>query len=147
MRDEPTASAPQRLYYLGKYTAGEAKEAISGFLTLESAEAYSQARKVLAYRFVNPFLVADAYRKKIKNWPIIPPDDSTSLRKFSDFLLHCQTAMKELKYLNALNEPEENHRILRKLTRNLAEHWTREVDRWLSKEEQDSSGANARFRR
>ena len=62
-----TDSAPQRLYYLGKYTSGEAKEVISGFLTLESAEAYSQARKVLADRFGNPFLVADAYRKKINN--------------------------------------------------------------------------------
>ena len=55
--------------------------------------------------------------------------------------------MKEIKYLSALNDPEENYRMLRKLPRNLAERWTREVDRWLSMEEQDCNGANARFRR
>ena len=35
-----TDSPSQRLYYLGRYTSGEAKEAISGLLTLESQDAY-----------------------------------------------------------------------------------------------------------
>ena len=48
--------------------------------------------------------------------------------------------MKEIMYLKALNDPGENHRMLRKLPRNLAERWTREVDRWVSKEKQNSSG-------
>ena len=56
----------------------------------------------------NPFLVADAYRKKLTEWPKVPPNDGVSLRKLSDFLLHCQTAMKEIKYVKALNDPEEN---------------------------------------
>ena len=88
----------QRLYYLGKYTAGEPKEAISGLLLLETAEAYKQAKRILSNRFGNPFLIADAYRKKINEWPKIPPNDGTSLRKFSDFLIHCHTAMNSVKY-------------------------------------------------
>ena len=135
-----TDSPSQRLYYLGRYTTGEAKEAISGLLALDSKHAYRDARKILSDRFGNPFLVANAYRKKINEWPRIQPNDGTSLRKFSDFLLHCQSAMKEIKYLKALNDPEENQKMLRKLPRNLAERWTREIDCWLSKEEQVSSG-------
>ena len=77
-----TDSASQRLYYLGKYTAGDAKESISGLLTLDSAEAYSEARDILKDRFGNPFLVAEAYRKKVNEWPTIPPNDGISLRKF-----------------------------------------------------------------
>ena len=56
-----TEKVSQRLYYLGKYTAGEPKEAISGLLLMETAEAYKQAKRILSDRFGNPFLIADAY--------------------------------------------------------------------------------------
>lgn len=112
-----TEKVSQRLYYLGKYTTGEPKEAISGLLLLETEEAYKQARKILSDRFGNPFLVADAYRKKINEWPKIPPNDGMSLRKFSDFLNHCQTATNTMKYLKVLDDPDENQRMVCKLPR------------------------------
>ena len=110
-----TETLSQRLYYLGKYTTGEPKEAISGLLLLETLDAYKQAKKILSDRYGNPFLVAEAYRKKINEWPKIPPNDGTSLRKFSDFLIHCQTAMNTVRYLKVLNDPDENQRMVRKL--------------------------------
>ena len=70
-------------------------------------------------RFGNPYLVANAYKKKIKEWPNVPPNDGISLRKFSDFLVHCQAATKEIHYLQALNDPEENQKIVRKLPQNI----------------------------
>lgn len=94
--EDQTHKAAQRLFYLGKYTAGEAREAISGFLSLETPQAYIEAKKVSSDRFGNPFLIADAYRKRINEWPRIQPNDGTTLRKYSDFLLHCQTAAKEI---------------------------------------------------
>jgi len=139
-----TDSPSQRLYYLGRHTTGEAKEAICGLLALGSEHAYREARKILSDRFGNPLLVANAYRKKINEWPKILLNDGTSLRKFSDFLLHCQLAMIEIKYLKALNDPKENQKIPRKLLCHLAERWTREVDRWLTKEEHVSSDVNWR---
>ena len=130
-----TEKVSQRLYYLGKYTTGEPKEAISGLLLLETEDAYKQARKILSDRFGNPFLVADAYRKKINEWPKIPPNDGTNLRKFSDFLIHCQTAANTMKYLKVLDDPDENQRMVRKLPRYLIDRWSREVDRWLNKDD------------
>ena len=130
-----TERVSQRLYYLGKYTTGEPKEAISGLLLLETSDAYKQAKKILSDRYGNPFLVAEAYRKKINEWPKIPPNDGTSLRKFSDFLIHCQTAKNTVRYLKVLNDPDENQRMVRKLPRYLIDRWSREVDRWLNKDE------------
>ena len=124
----------QRLYYLEKYTTGEPMEAISGFLLLETSDAYKQAKKILSDRYGNPFLVAEAYRKKINEWPKISPNGGTSLCKFSDFLIHCQTAMNTLRYLKVLNDPDENQRMVRKLRRYLIDCWSREVDRWLTKD-------------
>ena len=81
---ERRADSPShRPYYLGRYTSGEAEEAISGLLTLESEDAYREARKILVDRYENPFLVANAYKRRIKDWPSIPPNDGTRLRKIS----------------------------------------------------------------
>ncbi|PFX14992.1 hypothetical protein AWC38_SpisGene20814 [Stylophora pistillata] len=77
----------------------------------------------------------DAYRKKINEWPKIPPNDGTSLHKFSDFLIHCQTATNTVKYLKVLDDPDENQKMVRKLPRYLVDRWSREVDRWLNKDE------------
>ena len=74
--EKRTDSPSQRLFYLGRYTASEAKEAISGLLTLESTNAYREATKILSDRFGNPFLVANAYRKKINDWARILPNDA-----------------------------------------------------------------------
>ena len=147
MVERKTDSPSQRLSYLGRYTTGEAKEAIRGLLTLDSEHAYREARKILSDRFGNPFLIASAYHKRLSEWPKIQPNEGTSLRKFSDFLLHCQSAMKEIKYLKVLKDPKENQKMLCKLPCHLAERWTREVDCWLNKEEQVSCDVSARTTR
>ena len=140
--EEQTHKAAQRLFYLGKYTAGKAREAINGFLSLEISEAYADAKKVLSDRFGNPFLIADAYRKKINEWPRIQPNDGATLRKYSDFLLQCQTAAKEIQYLKILDDPDENQKMARKLPRHLIDRWSREVDRWLNKEQNQGDDSN-----
>ena len=103
-------------------------------LLLETTEAYKQAKKILSDRFGNPFLVANAYRKKIGEWPKIPPNDGA--RQFSDFLVLCQTAMRTVKYLNVRDDPDENQRMVQKLPRYLIDRWSREVDHWLNRDEE-----------
>jgi len=72
----------QLLYYLGKYKAGELKQAISGPLLLETVEAYEQP-KILSDPIGNPFLTSNAYQKKINEWTKIPLNHGTILHKFS----------------------------------------------------------------
>ncbi|XP_063585584.1 uncharacterized protein LOC134762997 [Penaeus indicus] len=113
--ESKTKVAAERMYYLSKYTDGEAKEVISGLLLLDSTEAYSKARKLLKQRFGNAFVIANAYREKLHEWPRIPLSDGPALMKFSDFLETCKTAMSNIQYLNILNDPKENQRMLQKL--------------------------------
>ena len=40
--------------------------------------------------------------------------------------------MKEIHYLTALNDPEENQKMISKLPRNICDRWGREVDHWLN---------------
>jgi len=72
----------QLLYYLGKYKAGELKQAISGPLLLETVEAYEQP-KILSDPIGNPFLTSNAYQKKINELTKIPLKQGTILHKFS----------------------------------------------------------------
>lgn len=83
-----TKNPSEWLHYLGKYTTGEGKEAISGLLALEDTNAFVKAKKILKDRFGNALIVSDACHKKINSWPKILPNDSQSLRKFADFLQH-----------------------------------------------------------
>ena len=46
--ERKTKNPSELLYYLGKYASGESKEAISGLLSLNSADAYKKARNILA---------------------------------------------------------------------------------------------------
>lgn len=133
--ERKTKDPSERLYYLGKYTTGAAKEAVSGLLSLDNVDAYSKAKKILTNRFGNPFVVADAFRKRINSWPKIQPNDGQSLRKFSDFLEHCNTAMKTIQYLNVLNDPDENQKIIQKLPSYLVARWSRVVDEWIAEDE------------
>ena len=113
--ERKTKDPSERLYYLCKFTTDGTKEAVGGLLPLDSEEAYIEAKKILASRFGDPFLVSNGYRRKISKWPRILPKDGLGLRRFSDFLQHCHTAMHSIKYLEVLNDPEENQRMLRKL--------------------------------
>jgi len=108
-------------------------------LPLNTEEAYKKAKKLLSSRFGNAFLVSDAYRKKINDWPKISPYDGPSLRKFSDFLEHCKTAMEEVKYLNILNDPDENQKMLKKLPSYLVTRWSHIVDKWIEGEDYEEN--------
>ena len=52
-----TKTSDERLYYLGKFTMGEAKEAIRGILSLDSQETYVRAKNIFTSRFGNTLLV------------------------------------------------------------------------------------------
>ena len=132
---ESKISKPEeRLYYLGRYTKGEAHEAISSLLCLDSEQAYQKARSVLKERYGNPFTIADAYRKRILQWPKIPPNDGFAIRKFADFLDNCKTAMGSIEYLKTLDDPKENQIMLQKLPVPLVNKWRIIVDKCLYNE-------------
>ena len=96
--EEEAIKPSHKLYYLGEYTSGSAAKMISGLLGLRTEDAYRRARKVLKERFGEPFKIYEAYRERLKTWPICVT--STDLQEYSDFLVMTQETMKTVKYLN-----------------------------------------------
>ena len=136
--ERKTSDPSERLFYLGRFTSGEAKEAVSGLLPLNTKQAYTKAKKILTSRYGNPFLVSNTYRKRLEDWPKIAANDGASLRKFSDFLQHCCTAMEHIQYLSVLDDPEENQRILKKLPSYIVNRWSRIVDKSTKDDPEES---------
>ena len=120
-----------RLYYLGKYTSGDAKDAIKGMLAVSTEESYVRARRVLEERFGDKLRLARSFRDKINDLPEVKPGDSKALEKLSDFLIQCENAMGELSHLSVLNDPEEYEKIIVKLPKYLRERWFVEVDKYI----------------
>ena len=126
-----TDSPAERLYFLGRYTSGAAREAIQGFLSLDDDDAYIRAKNTLMSRYGDRYKVSEAFKKKLNSWPTIRPGDPEGLRRFSDFLQHCNSAMMSITYLDSLNSAEENRKLIEKLPKYLADRWNRVIDRWL----------------
>ncbi len=115
----------ERLHYLKRYLSGSARDAIESLFLIPSEQAYQEAMRTLERRFGDPHIISNAYRDKLLAWPKIPSEDGAALRKFSDYLRQCSTAMSMLPSLNILNDDRENQRLLAKLPKWLIAHWSK----------------------
>ena len=129
--ENKTTSSVERLHYLGKYTAGEAKSAILGFIQLRTEDAYQQAKSKLIDRYGNEFVRASSYKNRIRSWPAIRSGDGKALREFADFLEQCDAMSRASGHLKVLDDPHENSIMLKKLPKHLVDRWRRYVDQRL----------------
>ena len=123
-------TAAERLHYLKRYLGGPAKECIEGFVVISTDSAYEEAKKLLKERFGDNFTVANAFRRKLHEWPKISGNDAASLTKLSDFLQQCQAVMRVNTYLKILDDCHENQEILKKLPDWIITRWARAVSDW-----------------
>ncbi|KAK7882990.1 hypothetical protein WMY93_029164 [Mugilogobius chulae] len=122
-----------RLFYLQKYIAGEAKSTLEGSFYRKDKEAYQQAWDRLNARYGHPFVVQRAFREKLNKWPKIGGKEYVKLREFSDFLQTCSHAMPHIQGLQVLNDCEENQKLLTKLPDWITSRWNRYVTEQLDK--------------
>ena len=120
----------ERLYYLGKYTTGEAKQSINGYLALSGPDIYTKAKAALKKTYGSQYHIAEAYKKELAKWPNIKTGDLPALKKFADFLEQCNSAISNTRYLESLNSADENQKLVKKIPRYLADRWNRIVDRF-----------------
>lgn len=125
----------ERLHFLGRYVKGGAKEVVDSFLLLDSEDAYDKAKEMLKKRFGDPFAVAATCRKKLESWPKIHPNNSTALRKYSDFLVQCQKLMEKIGSLRVLNDDHENRKLVAKLPKWASNRWSRLAFNWKEENE------------
>lgn len=123
--DSKTCTATDKMYYLRRYVAGRAKEAINGYFVLGTSDAYNKPRTVLKQRFGSEFAIADAFRDKLENWPKITGKGGDQLQRFADFLYQCVAAMESMPELSFLNDNRENRKLIQKLPDWLINRWAR----------------------
>ena len=120
-------SAGDRLFYLEKYTTGEARELIEHYLTMNSEHAYHEARKDLCQTYVNDYLISQAYKRKLANWPKIAPKDNIAIKKLANFLKQCRAMKDENPHMTFLEECDRNQEIVRRLPDYLVFKWNNKV--------------------
>ena len=120
----------ERIHYLKKYLGGSAREAIEGYFLLSTDDAYDEARLLLEEKYGGSFVVATAFRNKLRDWPNINPRDGLALRRFTDILRQCEKAMATIGNRSILDDSIENRRLLQKLPTYLVTSWGRIVADW-----------------
>ena len=117
----------ERIHHLKRYLGGQAREAVSGYFLLNSDLAYDKAKAVLEQRYGSSFAITEAFRDKLDTWPKIQARDGKGLRRLSDFLNQCESAMTAIPGLEILNDNRENRKILQKLPDWIITRWSRIV--------------------
>lgn len=105
----------KKILYLPQYLSGAPKRIVEGYQFLKTADAYSKAKKTLQKRFGHPSVVAEAFCKRLENWPKIHPKDGFALREFADFLKTCELAMQSEEDLETLNTQHDNKQLFKVL--------------------------------
>ena len=114
----------ERLYFLGQYTSGKAKEVINGCLQRKSEGSYKEAKGLLKRQFGDPFKIANAHITKLSSWQPIRANDGSALQNFSIALDQAKSAMKGMSHMDDLNTAHVLRQLWEKLPRHLRSKWT-----------------------
>ena len=74
------------VYYLEKYMSGEAKACVQGLLSLSTSQAFHNALKALKERFGDDFVIANAFKQKLRKKPKAQNHDNKGFCDFLDYL-------------------------------------------------------------
>ncbi|XP_031549017.1 uncharacterized protein LOC116286605 [Actinia tenebrosa] len=113
----------ERLYFLGQYTTGTAKEVISGCLQRKTDDAYDEAKNLLQRQFGDPFKIASAHINRLSSWPQIKPNEGLALQDFALALEQAKSAMKGMSHMDDLNTAQVLRQSWEKLPRHLRSKW------------------------
>ena len=135
--ESKTTSDSARLYYLVQYTSGEVKELVSSCLSMKPEEGYQEARSHLKKRYGQSYRIAAAYVDKLTKGPPIKAEDCPALRRFSILLTSCKNTLKEIGYLNKVENPDTLKMIVNRLPYGLKLKWRDVADRITEIEERE----------
>ena len=135
--ERKTSSQSNRLYYLLQYTNGPVQDLVRSCLTMPDEIGYDEARKLLAERYGQPYNIATAYVDRVINGAPIRAEDGSALQKFSILLTSCRNTLKEIGYLNRLENPDSLRKIVERLPYALRLKWRELVDTISQKEKRD----------
>ena len=126
--ERKTSSSSARLYYLLQYTSGHVQDLVRSCLAMREDVGYSEARRLLAERYGQPFKIATAYVDRVINGQPIRSEDDPALQRFTILLTSCTNTLNEIGYMNRLENPESLRKIVDRLLYPLRLKWRDVVD-------------------
>ncbi|XP_033097242.1 uncharacterized protein LOC117101376, partial [Anneissia japonica] len=121
-----------KLNTLLSYCSGKALESIQFCVLKPPKEGYEAACKTLKEKFGNTGVIVQAWVSKITDRPKI---EVNALKQYAEDLDNCFQTLKELGYLNELNNQSSLKLIIEKLPRFLRNRWQKENYRLKLKSE------------
>lgn len=121
--DSKTQNARDKLFFLEQYTSGEPQDLIRSCEHMTPAKGYKEARLLLDQQYGNELKIAMAYIEKALSWPQIKTDDAKGLNEYALFLIGCKNTMKDVDYMEEMDNPTNMRAILSKLPYKLREKW------------------------
>ena len=104
---------------------------------MKPEEGYQEARSLLKKRYGQSYRIATAYVDKLTKGSPIKAEDSCTLRRFSILLTSCKNTLKEIGYLNKVENPDTLKLIVNKLPYGLKLKWRDVADRITETEERE----------
>ena len=83
-----------RLARLLKYTSGEPKDLIRGFVHEDSSCCYDKAIEVLQQEYSDQEVIASSYMRELRQWSQIKPNDPKAFRSMFQFLARCNVVTR-----------------------------------------------------
>ena len=117
-----------RLTRLIQYLRGEAKELVQSCIYLPREDCYIEAKQLLKKRYGDPCRILNEFKKELKNWPKLKPNESVSHKKFLSFLLKFKSTMK-FSGNSWFDSPELLQQLQAKLPLFLQDRWNRKANK------------------
>ena len=134
-----TFNQQSKLFYLVQHTSGEVKDLMRSCLTMKPEEGYIEARRLLKEKYGQNYRIATAFVNRPTEAAPIKSEDGVALQTFSVLLVSCRNTLKEIGYLNKIENPGCPIKIIEKLPFSLRQKWRERADDITNKEEKDIS--------
>lgn len=104
---------------------------------MDPKEGYRKARILLKQRYGRPYRIATAYVNMLAKGSPIKAEDSSALRRFSVLLTSCKNTLKEIGYLNKVENADTLKMIIDRLPYGLKLKWRNVADPITETEERE----------
>ena len=104
---------------------------------MKEEQGYREARRLLLERYGQSYRIATAFVEWITNGPPFKEKDGPGLQKLSILLTSCSNTLKEIGYINELENPDGLKNIIARRPYGLKLRWREVVDTVMQKEKRD----------
>ena len=135
--ESKTDSSSSRLYYLVQYAAGDVQELMRSCLVMSPDEGYQEACTLLKEKNDQNYKIATAYVDRLTNGSPIIGDGGNAVQKFLVQLTTCKNTLKDIGYLNKLENPDAFKKVIERLPYRIRQKWRKVVDDIIQRQNRD----------